>query len=356
MVYNKVMKTLLTGLDTGELRELMKSEGLPAFRGTQLSEWIYRHAADSFEGISSFPASLRSRLSEKYALSTAALNTIQHASDGTTKLLLEMHDGARIETVALPYPDRFSCCISTQAGCPIGCLFCASGKDGFARNLTAGEIVGQVLAIQRLIDSGDIRTTKENRRIDHVVFMGMGEPLLNYDSTLKAVRLLNTEMGIAIRNLTISTVGIVPEIYRLAGENLQVTLAISLHAPNNTLRKRLIPGLTRWNLHDITEACRDYIRLTGRRVTFEYCMLEGINDSLDLARELVVLLRGLNCHVNLIRFNPVPGLKFQPSAGDTVHRFREILENSGIQVTQRLERGSGINAACGQLRQVMKSG
>ncbi len=348
------MKPLIIDLNTDELEALVISKGFPAYRGRQIAEWLYRHGAGSFDDMKNLPVSLRTHLTEQYDVPSGSLVTIQHGNDGTAKLLLELRDGARIESVALPYQDRFSCCISTQAGCPIGCVFCASGKDGFVRNLLPGEIVGQVLAIQTLIQSGKIKTTEKNRRIDHIVFMGMGEPLLNYQATLKALNLFTRGMGIATRNLTVSTVGIVPEIRRLAMEQLQITLAVSLHAPNDKLRKRLVPGVSRWTIADIVEACREYFRATGRRITFEYCLLDSINDSPDEARELAEVLFGLNCHVNLIRFNDVPGLGYRPSSVENTGIFRGILEKTGIQVTQRFQRGAGISAACGQLRQDMK--
>lgn len=348
-------KKILSGFDTAELEALLSSEDEPAYRGRQIAEWIYRRRVKTIEDMSNIPAALRLKLASKYEISRPQLETVRKGRDGTTKLLLELQDGSRIETVALPYTDRFSVCLSTQVGCPVGCLFCASGRDGFIRNLQPGEITGQVLAVQDMIDSGDIRTTEYNRRVDHIVFMGMGEPLLNYDSTLKAVRLLNNEIGIGIRNITISTVGIVPGIFRLAKEDLQVTLAISLHAPTDKLRRKLVPGISRWSIVEITDACREYIRLTGRRVTFEYCMLDGINDRQEEAHELAAVLAGINCHVNLIRFNSVPEPTYLPSPGKNVHDFRIILEKSGIQVTQRLQRGAGISAACGQLRHNMKA-
>jgi 23S rRNA (adenine2503-C2)-methyltransferase len=343
-------KQPLSGLSTAELETLVKAEGEPAYRGRQLAEWIYRHGARSFADMKNLPSSLKAKLEEKYEIGRERPVTVRKSRDGTAKLLLEMSDGARIETVALPYPDRLSCCVSTQVGCAIGCVFCASGISGFVRNLLPGEIVNQVLAVQQMVISGDIRSSRDNRRVDHIVFMGMGEPLLNYENTLKAIRLLNIETGIGIRNMTVSTVGIVPGIYRLAKEELQVTLAVSLHAPDDGLRNKLVPGMTRWNIAGIIDACREYIRATGRRVTFEYCLLEGINDSKEQAVRLADLLAGLNCHVNLIRFNTVTGFIYRPSSGTKVQEFRAVLERSGIQVTQRLQRGAGIDAACGQLR------
>ncbi|MCS6861741.1 MAG: 23S rRNA (adenine(2503)-C(2))-methyltransferase RlmN, partial [Abditibacteriales bacterium] len=260
--------------------------------------------------------------------------------DGTVKLLLKLRDGETIETVGLPYDDRLSCCVSSQVGCPMRCAFCATGLSGYTRNLTAGEIVEQVLTVNDILAA----------RVNHVVFMGMGEPLLNVDNVLKAVRLLNKEVGIAMRQLTVSTVGIVPGIRRLADEKLQLTLAVSLHAPTDDLRAQLIPTMRKWGVQDIIAACRQYVATTGRRVTFEYVLLAGVNDHPAQARALARLLRGLICHVNLIPFNPVAEVDHRAPTPERVRAFREVLERAGISVTQRVQRGADIDAACGQLR------
>ncbi len=345
----------LLGLNTNELRELMLGEGEPPYRGSQVAEWLYRHGVRSFDNMSNLPAALKTGLARKYGIGRSKVSAIQQSSDGSVKLLLEMVDGSKVETVGLPYADRFSCCLSTQAGCPVGCIFCASGQEGLVRNLGPGEIVEQVLTVNEMVEAGVVHVSSRKRKIDHVVFMGMGEPLLNYDSTVKAVRLINNEMGIGARNVTVSTVGVVPGILKLAREKLQVTLAVSLHAPHDKLRTRLIPGITKWSINDILNASREYIQQTGRRVTFEYCLLDKINDGVMEARELAKILKGLNCHVNLIRYNPVSSLPFKSSPQKQVRAFREILHSAGIQVTQRLQRGVDIDAACGQLRQHMES-
>jgi 23S rRNA (adenine2503-C2)-methyltransferase len=343
--------TSLLGLNTDELRALVQREGQPAYRGNQLAEWLYWREAHTVEEMSNLPDSLRVRLGQQYQVGRSRVIISQSGRDGTMKLLLAMQDDARVEAVGLPYPDRLSCCVSTQVGCPMGCVFCATGLSGYTRDLTAGEIVDQVLSVQEAMRSHTAQRAGEGCRVDHVVFMGMGEPLLNYEATLKAVRLLNGELGIAMRQIAVSTVGYVPGIRRLAQEDLQLTLAVSLHAPTDDLRRGLIPGMTRWSVADIIDACRDYVRRTGRRVTFEYCLLQGINDGPDEARELTRVLHGLNCHVNLIAFNQASGLNFRASTREQIRAFRSILECAGIQVTQRLERGSDIDAACGQLRQ-----
>jgi len=345
-----MLKTLL-GLNTDELCALVQENDEPAFRGKQLAEWVYQHGARTFEEMTSLPEKMRARLSREYEVGRSQTVTIQQSRDGTIKLLLALADGSKVETVGLPYADRFSCCLSTQVGCPVGCVFCATGLGGYSRNLTVGEIVDQVLAVQEAARNQQLPADSRNRRVDHVVFMGMGEPLLNYVATVKAMRLLNSEMGIAIRHLTVSTVGFVPGIRRLSQEKMQVTLAISFHAATDDLRRQLIPGMTGWGLTEIMDACKEYLQQTGRRVTFEYCLIDGVNDGTKEAQELARLLQGMNCHVNLIPYNPVPGLTFYKRSRKRIRAFREILEDAGVGVTQRVQRGSDINAACGQLRQ-----
>jgi 23S rRNA (adenine2503-C2)-methyltransferase len=345
-----MIQTLL-GLDTAELTALARDMGEAGYRGRQLAEWVYRRGAHRIDEMANLPAAFRQRLSAGHELGRGEIVAQQTARDGTFKLLLEMGDGARIETVGLPYGDRFSCCVSTQVGCAMGCLFCATGASGFSRNLTPGEIVAQVLAVGQAAKSASaIDNGERSLRVDHVTFMGMGEPLLNYDATLKALALLNSEVGIAARNLTVSTAGLVPGIRKLAEEKLQITLAVSLHAPDDRLRTRLMPGVATWSVSEVLQACREYISKTGRRVTFEYCLLRNVNDSDADAAQLAALLRGMNCHVNLIPFNEVEGLGVRPSTQDCIAAFRETLTRSGIQVTQRTERGDDIDAACGQLR------
>ena len=338
----------LVGMNSAELIAIAESQGMPPFRGRQLVEWLYKFGVRSFDEMLTLPVAFRESLKLEYTVGRSRIVTKQRASDGTIKLLLELSDGARVETVGMPYSERFSCCVSTQAGCPVGCVFCATGRSGFKRNLTAGEIIDQVLTVGGAIEPNTIATSKT--RVDHVTFMGMGEPLLNYDSTVKALRLLNEELGISARHLTVSTVGFVPGIRSLMKEQLPITLAVSLHAPNDELRRRLVPSLTKWNVAKIIEACRDYVAETGRRVTIEYCLIDKVNDSSAEAVQLAALLKGLNCHVNLIPFNPVAGLPFKASPPERAKTFSLILSTNGIQVTERLRRGSDIDAACGQLR------
>ncbi len=341
--------TSLVGLSTEELRALAQEQGVPAYRGSQWAQWIYRRGARSFEQMTALPEALRMRLSESFAVGRSRVVASRHSRDGTVKLLLEAVDGSRVETVGLPYEDRFSCCVSTQVGCPIGCVFCATGASGYTRNLTAGEMVDQVLSAQEAL-SADAPQGDKQGRIDHVPFMGMGEPLLNYEATLKAVHLLNDEVGIGMRHLTISTSGYMPGILRLMKEKLQVTLAVSLHAARDDLRRQLVPGMSRWSVAQLVGVCRQYFEQTGRRVTFEYCLLAGVNDRDTEARELAQTLRGLGCHVNLIPYNQVPGLPYRAPSARRVQAFRETLEDAGIPVTQRFQRGADIEGACGQLK------
>lgn len=345
------MVNTLLGLNTDELRALVQRNSEPAYRGNQLAEWVYRHKARTFEEMTNLPDKLRAWLSKEYEIGCSQALTVQHSRDGTIKMLLAMGDGVKVETVGLPYAARFSCCLSTQVGCPLACVFCATGLSGYTRNLTAGEIVGQVLAVEEVARNQQLQIDGHTRCIDHVTFMGMGEPLLNYTATLKAIQLLNSELGISMRHLTVSTVGFVPGIRKLAQEKMQITLAISLHAPTDDLRRQLIPGITKWNITEIVDACYEYFQQTGRRITFEYCLLGGVNDGAAEAHALVRLLHGLNCHVNLIPYNPISGLTFCAPLRKHILAFREILDSGGIRVTQRVRRGSDIDAACGQLRQ-----
>jgi 23S rRNA (adenine2503-C2)-methyltransferase len=342
------MKKVLLGMSTDELKLLATASGEKEFRGKQVADWIYRQGCRKIDDMANLPADFKVRIESEYQVGRSEIKKLRKGKDGTFKLLLRPVFDELIETVGMPYEERFSCCVSTQVGCAIGCTFCATGAAGFKRNLAAGEIVDQVLTVgevalkEKLLGAGG--------RISHVVFMGMGEPLINYDATLAAVKLLNAELKIGMRNITVSSIGYVPGIYRLAKEQLQFTLAVSLHASEDVLRRRLVPGMSRYTLKEIVDACRAYFRETGRRVTFEYCMLKGINDMKDDAVRLAVLLKSINCHVNLIPFNPVEGLGFKSPDPGRVADFRQVLEDASIPVTQREQRGAGIEAACGQLR------
>jgi 23S rRNA (adenine2503-C2)-methyltransferase len=335
------LPTPLVGRDRAALTAVAASLGEPPYRGGQLARWLYRRGAREVDAMTDLPAAFRERLREAAPVGRSAARVRRESRDGTVKLLLGLADGREIETVVLPYPDRVSVCISSQVGCPVGCVFCATATLGFARNLTAGEMVDQVLT------AGE---HAGGRRVSHVVVMGMGEGLLNYENLVAALRLLHDEVGLSYRHLTVSTAGHVPGIRRLAAEGLPVTLALSLHAPNDPLRAELIPMSRKWGVGEVMEAVQEYTEATGRRVTLEYLLLAGVNDEEAHARELAALCRGLIMHVNLIPWNPADSFtRFAAPNGERIRRFRGTLEAGGVSVTQRVERGQDIAAACGQL-------
>ncbi len=339
----------LIGKTTEEIKTLLSDIGLPAYRGKQIAEWLYRKtlpglgggAESNFETMTDLPATLRTLLAEQYELHPVkVIETARDTRDGTIKVVVELRDGPKVEAVLMPDTKRVSVCLSSQAGCPLACAFCATGTMGLARNLTAGEIVAQLLELQVLSE----------RRISHIVFMGMGEPLLNIDEVLRAIKIMNLELGIAMRHITVSTVGVLPVLEKLAAENLQITLAVSLHAPNDALRTRLVPIHAKYDMKRLMETCKRYFLTTGRRVTFEYILLRGVNDNPKEAVELADLLKDAGGAVNLIPYNPTAVIEhFARPEGDRIVGFRRILENAGIVVTQRKERGQQIFAACGQL-------
>lgn len=339
-----ITSTELVGLTLDELEILVAGLGEPRYRGAQIARWIYRHRAASAAAMTDLPEGLRVRLAAETALSRLRVLARSDAADGAaTKFLLGLADGPTVETVVMRYDDgRRTVCVSTQVGCGMACTFCATGLAGLARNLSAGEIVEQVL----------LSSHETGERATHVVFMGMGEPLANYAATVRAVRLLNASYGprIGMRNLTISTVGLVPQIRRLAAERLQLTLAISLHAPTDALRTSLVPINARWPIAELMAAARDYAASTGRRVTFEYVLMAGVNDRDEHARALGRVLGGGGTHLNVIPWNPVYGLAYRRPAVDAVRRFAGLVRAGGVPVTVRIERGVEIDAACGQLR------
>lgn len=330
----------LFGANTAVLERVAKELGESPYRGKQLAEWIYKKQVTEFSVMSNLPDHFREELEATSSISRSKIILSRSSADETTKYLLELSDGQQIESVLIPSSDRVTVCVSTQVGCAVGCSFCATGTGGFVRNLTAGEIVDQVLTLE----------SEGGRRVTNVVYMGMGEPLLNYDSVLQSVRLLNNEVGIAMRKITISTVGVTPRIRQLESENLQLTLAVSLHAPDNTLRRQLIPLAGRYSLHSLIIACREYAEGTGRRITYEYLLIDKVNDTDAHARELVSLLQGSLANVNLIPYNAVPGKGYRRPQQSRVNSFKAILERAGIETTQRMERGHTISAACGQLK------
>jgi 23S rRNA (adenine2503-C2)-methyltransferase len=338
-------KRLLLDLSLEELQTELESLGEPAYRARQVWEWVWKHLATDFAVMTNLPAALRESLSERFLLDPFSVLARESDDEGTEKVLLGLADETSIEAVLIREEDRRTVCISTQVGCPVGCTFCATGQMGFVRNLSAGEIAGQVLYFARSLK-------EKGERVTHVVVMGMGEPLLNYEATLKALLNLNDPRGFGLgaRRITLSTVGVVPGILRLAQEGRQFNLAISLHAPDDELRKELVPLAAHWPIAQVLSAAEAYSVATGRRVTFEYVLLGGVNDSLKHARKLAALLRGKLAHVNLIPFNPAPGLPFRRPDEGQVELFRRELLAHNIDVTVRRSRGIRIQAGCGQLR------
>ncbi len=346
----------LYDLDPDALRDQVAAWGQPAYRAGQLYQWLYQRLAIDPAEMSSLPAQLRALLAEEAQIELLAPAAENVSRDGhTTKTLFRLHDGQLIETVLMRYDRRNTVCISSQAGCAMGCTFCATAQMGLQRNLTPGEIVAQVLYFERwLRPITDPRSpvTGHRSRITNVVVMGMGEPLANYANLWQALRTLTDPAGFALgaRKITVSTVGLIPGIDRFAEEDLQINLAVSLHAPNDALRATLVPIDRRYPIADLLAACRRYVARTHRRISFEYAMMAGINDSPGLAEELAARLQGLLCHVNLIPLNPVAGSPFQPSRREDVDAFVAILESRGIPTTLRVRRGIDIDAGCGQLR------
>jgi len=349
----------LLGLSHREVQSLVRSWGEPTYRADQILQWLYKELVEDPQRMTTLPARLRTRLARE-----AIINPLQQvhetvSRDGMTrKSLFILPDGQSIETVLMLYSQRRTLCISTQAGCGMGCPFCATGLAGLARNLSAGEIVAQVLHYARWLADPNARRHGANgsitfpTRVTNIVLMGMGEPLANYEATWQAIRLLTGDdaFGLGARHITLSTVGLVPGINRMAAEPLQIGLAISLHAPTDTLRDTLVPINRRYPLAELLAACHHYVGKTHRRVTFEYALMAGVNDSLTQARQLADLLQGLLCHVNLIPLNPVAGSPYQPASQEQAHAFAAELHRLGIPTTMRLRRGIEINAGCGQLR------
>ena len=325
-----------------ELIKEIENLGEKKFRAEQIFKWIHQENVTSFDDMTNLSLELREKLKQNYTLGVFNILKKQTASDGTIKYLFDVLDGNAIETVLMSYHHGYSLCVSTQIGCKMGCKFCASTGIPFARSLTSGEIIEQLLAVQR----------DENIKISNVVFMGIGEPLDNYDNVVNAIRILNNPKGINIgaRHISVSTSGLVPNIYRLADENIQCTLSISLHATNDEKRSQMMPVNNLYNIEQLIQACKDYIAKTNRRISFEYALAKDNNDNLEDARELVKLLRGMNAHVNLIPINKIENGKYTKSSNESIFKFRDYLNDHGIVATIRRELGSDIDAACGQLR------
>ncbi len=332
----------LRSLSPEELTAQLTADGYPSFRAKQVRQWLDQGVTD-FEQMTNLPKDLRSYLSQRYAVpGVTILRKLVSSIDGTVKYLFRLDDGETVESVLMQYKHGWSQCLSTQVGCKMGCTFCATGMGGFIRNLSAAEMVAQIEAAQQ--DTGV--------RVSSIVLMGMGEPLDNYDQVVRFLRLLGEEGGVHIgmRHISLSTCGVVPGIYRLMEEQIPLTLSISLHAPNDVIRSRSMPVNQRWPMDELLRACRDYIKATGRRISFEYAMIDGVNDSDACAEELAERLRGMLCHVNLIPVNAVEGKQQRRSSRERIRAFMAILEKKGINATVRRTLGSDINASCGQLR------
>jgi 23S rRNA (adenine2503-C2)-methyltransferase len=339
------VKPSIYSLKYSDLKEWLEQQGEKSFRAAQIFEWLYKKRVASFDKMTNLPKSLKEALAEHFDLTTLKTIVKQTSKDGTMKFLFELHDGYSIETVLMRHNYGNSVCVTTQVGCRIGCTFCASTLGGLKRNLSAGEIVAQVIKVQQILD-------EIGERVSHVVIMGIGEPFDNYEEMMSFLKIINDEKGLNIgaRHITVSTSGIIPKIYQFADENLQINLAISLHAPNTELRTKLMPINKAFKLPDLMKAVKYYIDKTGRRISFEYGLFGGVNDQVEHALELAELIKDLKCHVNLIPVNYVPERNYVRTSKDQIFRFERTLKEQGINVTIRREHGHDIDAACGQLR------
>ncbi|MDX2272585.1 MAG: 23S rRNA (adenine(2503)-C(2))-methyltransferase RlmN [Cyanobacteriota bacterium] len=334
----------LLGQSQQALRDWAVAQQQPSYRGQQLYDWIYHKGIHSLDEISVLPKAWRETIAD-YPVGRSQVVYRSQAADGTLKLLLQLVDEQTIETVGIPTPKRLTVCVSSQVGCPMACDFCATGKMGYRRNLGSHEILDQVLTIQEVF----------GRRVSHIVFMGMGEPLLNREAVVEAIHSLNRDIGIGQRHITLSTVGVPKQIRHLAEQQLQVTLAVSLHAPSQLLREQLIPSAKHYPLEALLDDCRFYMQTTGRRISFEYTLLHGVNDQPPHARALAELLHqaaqsGFRAHVNLIPYNPISLADYQRPSAAAIHQFVQQLESHQIATTVRQTRGLDQEAACGQLR------
>ena len=324
------------------LKEEFINMGEKPFRAEQVFKWLYEEKVKEFDEMTNLSLALREKLKENYTMCNFNILKKQESSDGTKKYLFDILDGNAIETVLMSYHHGYSLCVSSQVGCKMGCKFCASTGIQFARNLTSGEIVEQILAVEQ----------DNNIRISNIVFMGIGEPLDNYDNVVNAIRIINNQKGINIgaRHISISTSGLVPKIYKLAEENIQCTLSISLPATTNEKRSSMMPVNKLYPIEELLKACKDYINKTNRRISFEYALAKDNNDNLEDAKRLVHLLKGMICHVNLIPINKIENGAYTKSSNENIMKFRDYLNDHGIVATIRRELGSDIDAACGQLR------
>lgn len=330
-----------------ELREELGTLGLPKYRADQVYSWLHRGVTD-FSQMSNLSKALREDLAQRYDIAWAEIRQKQVSKDGTVKYLFRLPDGEHVESVLMRYHHGTSICISTQVGCKMNCSFCATGKSGFSRNLSASEILSQVQAAS--LDEGE--------RISHIVLMGMGEPLDNYDNVLRFLELVTSPEGlnVSMRHISLSTCGLVDRIYDLADKRLQLTLSVSLHAPNDEIRSRTMPVNRRWNMEQLLKACKYYCERTGRRISFEYAMISGVDDMDWCAKELASRLKGILAHVNLIPVNDVTGTGYKKSGLERQKRFVSLLEERGVTATVRRTLGSDIDASCGQLRRKAEGG
>ncbi|GAA0331432.1 23S rRNA (adenine(2503)-C(2))-methyltransferase RlmN [Bacillus carboniphilus] len=342
---NPPEKPSIYSLKLDELKKWVEEQGEKSFRAEQLYDWLYVKRADSFNEMTNLSKSFREKLENSFTITTLSTLIQQTSKDGTIKFLFELHDGYSIETVLMRHEYGNSVCVTTQVGCRIGCTFCASTLGGLKRNLEAGEIVSQVLKVQKALD-------ETGERVSSVVVMGIGEPFDNYDSLVTFLKVINHDKGLNIgaRHITVSTSGIIPKIYKFADENMQINFAISLHAPNTELRSKLMPINRAYKLPDLMEAIKYYIEKTGRRVSFEYGLFGGENDQVEHAEELAALVKGVKCHINLIPVNYVPERNYVRTPREQIFAFEKVLKNHGVNVTIRREQGHDIDAACGQLR------
>ncbi len=332
---------VLSGLSLEEIEKITSEYGASSYRAKQIHHWIYTKSVSSFDEMTDLAKDFREALKQNFVITDIKIHTKQVSSDGTIKYLIEYPDGERVETVLMRFDNRanLTACVSSQIGCAVNCSFCATGKRGFKRNLTYKEIIEQVLTIQR--DTG--------LKVTNIVFMGQGEPLLNIDNVLKALDMFNNDFRIGARRITISTSGIIPQIDRLADMNLQSTLAISLHAPNHSVREQIMKIESKYPIDKLKKSLINYVEKTGNRVTIEYILIRGLNDTYESAKELAYFLKDIKCNVNLIPYNPVFETGYKKPIKNDIMKFKYVLEHSGKKVTVRLERGADIDAACGQL-------
>lgn len=341
---NTFTKKSLKSYSYNELINLLSQYNVPKFRAKQLYEWLYLHHVSTFDEMTNLPKALRDTLANDYSLSNSTIIDTQKSKDGTRKYLIQLEDGYLVETVGIPSQNgqRLTVCFSTQVGCPMQCAFCATGKEGFTRNLLPGEVCDQILLVQ-----DDFQ-----KRVTNIVGMGQGEPFLNYDNTLKALEIINDPkvIGIGARHITLSTCGIIPKIHEFSNVKEQFTLAVSLHSAIQSTRDSLMPKVSQYNLEELKDSLVAYVEATGRRVTLEYAMMRGVNDTNEHLKALIAFCSGLLCHVNLIPLNEIPDSEYLPSTTETEKHWIDTLESHHIETTLRNSKGSDIAAACGQLK------